>query len=373
MPCPITSIPANHPDVRYTGRVDHTDPAAPVLYWAGNEVAIAFQGTALSVHLICKTCGEEQYLKVIVDEGIPRTIAVSSDNENPTGYTIASGLPQGHHTARVIRNNDWDTVHGLVVCGFTITSGPAAVDALPPRPSRRIEFYGDSITSGFGILDPGDLENMANADNHLAYGAVISRMLSADYTCISRSGIGIVRSCDPGSMPEIYNLINPFNSSHHWDFESWTPDVVVINLGQNDYWLIAVPDRATMESAYRSFFASIRSRYPAALIVATLGCMDTAQASSPFPGYLSRAVAAMHDPKIILHILPDLSGVIHPYEARADAVASELAPVIATAMGWSDKCPDPLSFPRSRPLGRADASSGEIGQGNRPAALECRA
>ena len=27
------------------------------------------------------------------------------------------------------------------------------------------------------------------------------------------------------------------NDDHAWDFSLWTPDIVVVNLGQNDYWL----------------------------------------------------------------------------------------------------------------------------------------
>lgn len=332
---PVTTlaVPANHAELQYTGRVDFTNPLAPTLNWAGNAVAIAFQGTGLQVKLTCKTANQNNYLTVIVDDGTPTTLVASSSSPNATTYTVASGLAQGTHTARLIRRCDYDTVHGLTVNGFSITGTTRAVAALPARPTRRIEFYGDSITTGMGNENPSTQDDMSKENNYLAYSAVTARNLGAEMTCISRSGIGIVSSWYPEIMPQVYSRLDPFNASSAWNFSSWTPDVVVINLGQNDYWTISSPDAATMETAYRNFFTNIRSKYPNALIVAALGCMDAVGSGSPFPGYITNAVAAMNDPKIIRHFFPYLSGA-HPSVSQHAVMAAELTGVIQTAMGW---------------------------------------
>lgn len=333
---PVTTlaVPANHAELQYTGRVDFTNPQAPTLNWAGNAVAIAFQGTALQVNLTCKTTNENNYLTVIVDGGTPTTLVASSRSTGATTYTVASGLAQGTHTARLIRRCDYDTVHGLTVNGFAIAGTTRAVAALPARPTRRIEFYGDSITTGMGNENPSNQGDMSKENNYLAYSAVTARNLGAEMTCISRSGIGIMSSWYPEIMPQVYSRLDPFNASSAWNFSLWTPDVVVINLGQNDFWTITSPDAATIETAYRNFFTNIRSKYPNALIVAALGCMNAVESGAPFPGYITNAVAAMNDPKIIKHFFPYLSGGYHPDVSQHAQMAAELTGVIQNAMGW---------------------------------------
>jgi hypothetical protein len=41
----------------------------------------------------------------------------------------------------------------------------------------------------------------------------------------------------PLIMPEMYDRADPTDSTSKWDFSKYTPDVVVINLFQNDSWL----------------------------------------------------------------------------------------------------------------------------------------
>ncbi len=46
----------------------------------------------------------------------------------------------------------------------------------------------------------------------------------------------------PEIMPEIYDRLNPGDPDSKWDFTLFTPDVVVINLFQNDSWLVNNPE-----------------------------------------------------------------------------------------------------------------------------------
>ena len=34
----VETIPANDPNIQYTGRIDFTDPLAPVMWWPGSDV-----------------------------------------------------------------------------------------------------------------------------------------------------------------------------------------------------------------------------------------------------------------------------------------------------------------------------------------------
>ena len=67
---------------------------------------------------------------------------------------------------------------------------------LPPSVAKRhkIEFYGDSITSGYAIEDYDGGNNSylpPYKNNYLTYASLTARHYDAQYYCISKSGIGI--------------------------------------------------------------------------------------------------------------------------------------------------------------------------------------
>ena len=146
-----------------------------------------------------------------------------------------------------------------------------------PRPSRKIEFFGDSITSGLGIEAPDDAADDLgqHKNNFLTYGALAARQLQAEMHVTSQSGIGLMTSWFDFTMPEFYDQLSALgNNDSKWDFSAWTPHVVVINLLQNDKWLIdglhklkPDPSEAQRVEAYVGFVRSIRGKYPDAFIV----------------------------------------------------------------------------------------------------------
>lgn len=77
------------------------------------------------------------------------------------------------------------------------------------------------------------------------------------------------------------------NNDSVWHFDSWTPDVVAINLFQNDSWLIErdkrmspAPSDAQIIEAYKAFVQKIRTHYPSAQIICALGSMDAVRPGS---------------------------------------------------------------------------------------------
>lgn len=113
--------------------------------------------------------------------------------------------------------------------------------------SRKIEWIGDSFTAGYGNLvsnatppngNPTTGFHAKNEDNSRAWGAIASKILNAEYMCTAFSGKGIYRNYDnseEGTITKIYNLINPVISNEKWNFSRYQPDLIVVNLGQNDF------------------------------------------------------------------------------------------------------------------------------------------
>ncbi|MDQ0231676.1 SGNH/GDSL hydrolase family protein [Metabacillus malikii] len=112
----------------------------------------------------------------------------------------------------------------------------------------KIEFIGDSITSGEGAIGAKQEEDWISMwfsaiDN---YAVLTANALQADYRILSQSGWGILTSWDNNpnyNIPDYYEkvcglltgekneLIGAFREN---DFDAWQPDIVVVNLGTND-------------------------------------------------------------------------------------------------------------------------------------------
>lgn len=112
----------------------------------------------------------------------------------------------------------------------------------------KLEFIGDSITSGEGVIGAQSEEDWIPMWFSAAvnYTAMTARELDADYRVISQSGWGVLTSWDnnPGkNIPLYYRQVcgllggernEALGALQDHDFEAWQPDAVVINLGTND-------------------------------------------------------------------------------------------------------------------------------------------
>ncbi|WP_375773749.1 GDSL-type esterase/lipase family protein [Archangium gephyra] len=61
----------------------------------------------------------------------------------------------------------------------------------------------------------------------------------------------------------------PHREDSRWDFSSWVPDAVVIQLGANDFWN-EHPGEELFRNTYRALVDDIRAHYPGAHIVCVL-------------------------------------------------------------------------------------------------------
>ena len=320
-------IPADNPDYVYAGRVDFSDPTAPKFYWAGNSTTIGFTGRKISIELD-NPAGDNYFDVVIGGDGAHRHVIHCLKGRHV--YVVDTHLANTRHTVEIFRRVD--PVYS--VTDFDgIEIGQADSVFHPALHHRlKIEFYGDSITSGYGVLDATrkDNGNPASMDAYVSYAAVASRLLHADYRSISLSGIGILKSWFPLVMPQMYGRLSPRDPDSHWDFSKWVPDVVVINLLQNDSWLLPMekhpPSARQITDAYARFVQTLRTHYPNAAIICMLGNMDIARDGSPWPGYVKAAVLHLRtrgDQRLHVLLVPYKNTPGHPdvVEQRSMAVA----------------------------------------------------
>lgn len=329
-------------NLQYTGRIDFSQPAAPVISWPNTAIAGRFTGSSLAVKL------EDQhgrnYFNVFLDGDLGSPLVIEAKQGAAT-YVVAQGLAPGPHSFLITKRTEGEE-GATVFRGLELDEGGRLL-APPARPARRIEFFGDSITSGMG--NEGALNGRDDAgkdkNSFLSYAAITARRLDAEVHLSSQSGIGVMISWFPFTMPDFHDQLSAVgDNDSKWDFSSWTPDVVVVNLLQNDSWLIGrdhklqpEPDEPRRIEAYRSFVQRLRRLYPKAYIVCALGSMDATRPGSPWPGYVTAAVERMRrdgDKRIDTLFFAYTGYGQHPRVNHHQANAAKLTAFIRKKMGW---------------------------------------
>jgi len=334
-----TAIDPDHIYLQYTGRIGFQHEGGPELSWPGTSIEGRFTGTSLALKLDDRH--GRNFFNVFIDGDLARPVVVAAQQGAQT-YPVAAGLEAGEHRFLITKRTEGEE-GATAFQGLVLDDGSRLLPP-PPRKTRRIEFFGDSITSGMGNESPEDGPDNLSRDknNFMSYAAITARRLNAEMHVISQSGIGVMVSWFPFTMPDFYDQVNAAgDNDSKWDFRSWTPDVVVINLMQNDSWLIddqhrldPEPDEAQRVQAYQRFVRRIRSLYPRAYIVCALGSMDAVRPGSRWPGYVRSAVAQMKD-KRIGTVFFDFTGYKpHPRVPQHEANAAKLTAFIRHKLGW---------------------------------------
>ncbi len=332
---------AIHKDLRITGRVTATQDSVEI-YWSGTSIAFEFSGDEVKAEL--KDEHGANYFNLVIDGDSVRFFKLDAAKK---WYTLAKGLAPGKHKIELIKRNEWDKgktwFYGLELHNATL-------ETQKPASGRVIEFFGNSITAGYAIDDNtgGDSPDSTFTNNYYTYAAMTARHFNADYYCTVKSGIGIMISWFDLVMPQLYNRLDPSDSSSRWDFTKVQPQVVVINLFQNDSWLVNNPDHASFKQkfgkkapdakfiikSYRDFVKSVRAVYPNAHIICALGSMDATKSGSPWPGYVTSAVQELHDEKIKTLFFPFTNKAGHPRRDDNEKMAKILIEHIEKNISW---------------------------------------
>ena len=337
-----TTIKSNDSHIRYSGRIAFTDSTAE-LSWSATEVMINFNGTGVSA--ILKDERSDNNYNVIVDG---KVLSVLHPEMARKTYVLASGLPAGKHTLQLFKRTEW-AMGKTWFYGFSLDNG-AKILSPPTAKKRKIEFFGNSISCGYADIDTTgkDRGTSPYEDGYLSYASLIARHFNAELHNTSKSGIGITVSWFPLIMSEMYDRLDATDPNSKWDFSKYTPDLVVINLFQNDCWITALPNNEQFKArfgktpptpefiinAYRSFVTSVRAKYPKASILCILGSMDATKAGSPWPGYIDNAVAGLNDKNIYTHFIPYKNTNGHPSVKEQQAMADDLTSYVEKTFSW---------------------------------------
>lgn len=336
------TIMFNDPHIQYMGRISQTKEAAE-FSWPGTSATVNFNGSGMSA--VLQDEHGLNFYNVVVDGRVVNKIHPDSIKKV---YQLVSGLPFKNHQLTLFKRTEW-TMGKTWFYQFALDKKGDVLTAPKPK-TRHIEFFGNSITCGYAIEDSSGKDRGTGPyeNNYLSYAAITARHFNAEYHCTSRSGIGILISWFPQIMPEMYDLLDATDPKSKWDFSKYTPEVVVVNLFQNDSWLVKRPENPEFKkrfgvlapepdkiiSAYRDFIKKVREKYPKAQIICALGNMDATQTGSAWPGYIEKAVTGLADNKIYTCFFPYKNTPGHPNVKEQQAMADDLIGFIDQHIKW---------------------------------------
>lgn len=265
-------IAASHPYIQYTGRFNYISKSKVFFAHSGSMITIRFTGS--KIHLFFKNYSttnrfyHSNYFFVFIDSFPPTIMHVSNDSSE---YQF-NHLPPGSHIIIIFKRTE--AACGLVEFNGIKLDNQAELLSPPPRPGLKIEFIGNSITAGYGNDDSLKTRvfNPAYENHYMAYPAICSRILNAEFHSICYSGKGVYRNYDNSTeetLPELYTKIYP-QKKNHWDFTSWQPDIIVINAGTNDF-ATGIPPVDEFTRAFAEFLIKIRKLNPSAKIIVADG------------------------------------------------------------------------------------------------------
>jgi len=329
-------------DIEYSGRIDTVSLEAAQISWSGTSIKLNFEGE--SINAIFSDEIGENYYNIFIDNEFSNILKLDSVKRS---YELASNLEKGKHSVEIFKRTEWG--NGLSnFYGFKINNGKVLPKSNVKK--RKMEFYGNSVSAGYAVddLSGRDLHDSIYTNNYKSYAALTARHYNAKYHCICKSGIGVTVSWDSLIMPEIYNKLIPTDSSSFWDFSNYSPDIVVVNLFQNDSWLVELPNHEEyikrfnktpptdnqLITAYQNFILNLRKQYPKTNIICTLGSMDAAKQDSKWIKYIKTAVNNLKDNKIYTHIMPYIESNTHPSEEDNQVMSKDLINFIDNHIDW---------------------------------------
>ena len=265
------------------------------------ELWCAFSATGISFEFF----GKKLEIKIKADKAFKSPenqarIAVYLDDERKFDFMLDEALKsipiyEGEKkkmTVRVIKLSET----AMSTFGISqIVTDEAAIIKPSEDKAHKIEFIGDSITSGYGVDDEVAEHHFKTATEDVtqAYAYKIINELKLDYSLVSISGYGIISGYtdDPEkknpkeTLPQYYESLGFSYQSFQdkippqtvkWDFNKFIPEAVVINLGTNDASYCKTKEKQEeYRDKYVEFLKRVRKNNPKAMLFSVLGIMDT--------------------------------------------------------------------------------------------------
>ena len=337
---------ADNEHVQVVGRYAETANGGLLIGYPAVTANIRFQGNKFDM-LASSTSGNN-YVDLFIDDEFVRTIQIAKGSN--TYELVNSSSDVLHNIALVNRSETW---HGLLeIKSFDLNGGKLLEPVALPK--RKLLVIGDSVTCGEAI-DRGKTcdKNPSWWNPKYSYGMLIGEKLNAQTHLVCYGGRGLIRTwdgkTDVANAPQFFNAsVAKDEGAPQWDHSRFTPDLILISLGTNDFSLGigALPKEDIFVSSYVKFIENIQAVHPNAKIVLTEGAIVNDKHDPKRPqksvlrSYLDKTKAQSNGKLngkvsvVYSEYHPGDECDAHPNKAQHASMAEELTPPLAEIMNW---------------------------------------
>lgn len=328
----------------YSGRIDNTNPDQPCFIYAGSSVSFRFFGTKVKLMINNRHCCYANFIGYVLDGRIMGKVEISEHNVD-TVLTLVEGLENTEHEIVIYKRQD--AAHFFDFLGIILEEAAIMLER-PEPPKRRMEVFGDSVSCGevseaieyVGQCDPEN-HNGVYSNSWYSYAFLTARALDAQLHCSAQGGLALLDETGWFHGPDYVGLLTTYNKLKYntqiepyteWDFNRYTPHVVLVAIGQNDAnpenYMGVDKDKSThWKDQYEGFLRTIRKIYPNALFVLTTTILNH---EKTWDDAIEEVCNRMKDPKIV-HFLYTKNGCGthgHIRIPEAEKMAEELTTFI---------------------------------------------
>ncbi len=226
------------------GRMGKVTDPLPLLF-NGSAVEVTVTGSDLWIEVETDCDFHEMWVAYELNGSImSRFMLLPGEHSICLFRNMSADVPKTVKFYRELQAMSEDEFVSLTVKGFKLDG-----EFLPVKEHKyKIEFIGDSITSGEGTY--GAHEDMDWLAMYMGfsrdYANMTAKALDADYHIISQGGWGVYCGWDNDirhNIPSVYEKVcglstgkvaQKLGMTDEYDFASWQPDAIVVNLGTND-------------------------------------------------------------------------------------------------------------------------------------------
>lgn len=313
-PAPVFEIAGDElrdsPFLLYSGRRYFSEALKMTFFYhTASGFEVEFEGTSLTLDFYHgssasgRTAGPIYFSAFVDGADLKEEEDYYIDESHPR---IVIRIAPGRHRVKLLKRSE--PAHGLVALKSAAADGQFFEPAATER--SRFLLIGASGISGHGSLGrPNEAWTSKNSSSLYSFGYLSARMFDADVQFVAASGWGVTYGYNATNgggkvnIPAAFDYVGIDDTDHivksPWDPQSYVPDVIVTNIGGNDFssYINNLTDAAkkkeatlNFQSGVRDFLNKLHELYPAAKIVWTSTNENTGN------GAASKSVISELDP-----------------------------------------------------------------------------
>jgi hypothetical protein len=248
--------------IHWIGRTEYREEEQMMFfYFTATGFEVEFTGTYLEVEFYATNTANNQrrpYFTVSIDSQIPPDGNAISLTEDISFIKIAEGLKRGKHRASILKMSEpydgYTAIKSIKTDGF--------FEVMEAKSNLRFQIIGASGISGHGALgEPSESRTTENSSSLHGFGYLTARMFGGETQFVANSGCGLVWGNRYEGIAKVYDYVGLADDQKttiqsKWDHQSWIPDIVIVNIGGNDYTSYVSSLSGAESANARKLFAS---------------------------------------------------------------------------------------------------------------------